>query len=227
MIPRSLLAFEPYAVPGDYLSHLKGLAALRRIHPGRRLVLVTLRFMLAAYLPSLGLAEQASAANTVSAVSPKEATVNFCNRDIVILRATIAGAGPELRAERVAQRLDELPLYARSSDVTMLPFNLEDQDGIGFTYHGKIVFYIGSKDLDPESRETLETVAQGTLRNLDDALQARAAEESWPVVRSALIFTIIAFALLVFVVALIWRSHSRLVAILRRREPLIRRPFQL
>jgi small-conductance mechanosensitive channel len=190
-------------------------------------LLVTILFALAACWPGVGLAAEGSPTSQEPAVAPKEATITFWNRDIVTLRGTISGADPELRAEKVVRRLDELPLNTRSSDITLFPFNVEGQDGVGFTYHGKILFYIGTKDLDPVSRETLDEVAQRTLRNLDEALQARAAEESWPVIRSALIFTFVAFVLLAVAVTLIWRSHSRLIAMLHRREPLVRRPLQL
>ncbi len=180
-----------------------------------------------AVVPSLAFAQETKSGSAEPVVAPKEATITFWNRDIVTLRGTISGADPEMRAEKVVERLDQLPLYARSSDITLFPFNVEGQDGVGFTYHGKILFYIGTKDLAPELRETLDEVAQRTLRNLDEALQARAAEESWPVIRSALIFTGIAFVLLVVAVTIIWRSHSRLVSMLHRREPLVRRPLDL
>lgn len=176
---------------------------------------------------SLGFAEEAESHNETHSGAPETATVTFWNRDIVTLRATISGVDPELRAERIAQRLDEIPLYVRGADITLLPFNVEGEDGIGFTYHGKILFYIGAKDLDVEARETLDEVAQRTLSNLDVALEARAAEKSWPVIRSALIFTIIAFTILVLTVTLIWRSHSHLISMLHRREPLIPKPLQV
>src|SRR5271165_307983 len=59
-----------------------------------------------------------------------ESTINFWNRDIVTLRATIAGAGPELRAERVLERLETLPLTARSTDINTVPFVVEGQNGV-------------------------------------------------------------------------------------------------
>src|SRR5579863_7907355 len=158
---------------------------------------------------------------------PQEATIAFWNRDIATLRGVIAGADPEVRAEKVVERLNDLPLTARASDIATLPFNVEEQDGIGFIYNGRVLFYIGTSDLDSESRETLPQVTQRTLRNLDVALQARYAERSWPVVRSALLFTLGGLALLVIAVALIWGAHGRLIAKLRRRQPLVRTPLQL
>ena len=192
-----------------------------------RTPLIVLVVATVAFCGNLAFTLEAKSASEEPAVTPTEAPIEFWNRDIVTLRGTISGADAEMRSERVVQHLNELPLYARGSDVTLVPFNVEGQDGFGFTYRGKILFYIGTKDLDPESHETLDQVAQRALHNLDEALQARAAERSWPVIRSALLFTSVALVLLVVGVAIIWRSHSRLVSMLRRREPLVRRPLQL
>ena len=156
-----------------------------------------------------------------------ESTINFWNRDIVTLRATIAGADPELRAEKILQRLEELPVNARSTDINTVPFSVEGQNGIAFMYHGKILFYLGAKDLDEESGETLLQATQRILQNLDDALRARYDEESWPVIRSATLFAVVGLVLLIIVVLVVWRSHERVVALLKRREPLIRKPLQL
>ncbi len=180
-----------------------------------------------ALTPGLVLAGESTAKQPEPAAPPQEAIITFWNRDIATLRGTIAGADPEARAEKVAERLNALPLTARASDIATLPFSVEGQDGIGFTCNGRILFYIGTNDLDLESRETLPLVTQRTLRNLDDALQARSAERSWPVLRSALLFTLGGLALLVIAVVLIWNAHHYLVAKLRRRRPLVRAPLQL
>ena len=190
---------------------------------------VVLRMALAivALTPGLMLAGESTTKKPEPAALPQEATITFWNRNIATLRGTIAGADPETRAEKVGERLNDLPLTARASDLATLPFNVEGQDGIGFTYNGRILFYIGTNDLDLESRETLPLVTQRTLSNLDDALQARSAERSWPVIRSALLFTLSGLALLVVAVVLIWSAHRHLVAKLRRRQPLVRTPLHL
>jgi len=188
---------------------------------------VTLCLLAVVILISRLWASEATPATTQLAVAPNEAEITFFNRPIATLRGTIAGAGPQVRAEKVVERLSDLPLTARASDIQTLPFNVEGQDGIGFTYKGRVLFYLGSSDLDKESQETLAQVTQQTLRNLDDALQARYAEESWPVVRSALLFTFAGLAVLVLAVLLIWRAHTQVVAALHRREPLVRTPLQL
>ena len=178
-----------------------------------------------ALTPGLVLASESTTKQPEFAAPPQEIT--FWNRDIATLRGTIAGAGPEARAEKVVERLNDLPLTARATDIATLPFIVEGQDGIGFTYNGRVLFYIGASDLDQESRETLPQVTQRTLHNLDDALRTRYAERSWPVVRSALLFTLGGLALLVIAVVLIWHAHHHLAAKLRRKRPLVRTPLQL
>lgn len=159
--------------------------------------------------------------------SPPEATISFWNRDIATLRAVIAGADPEIRAERVVDHLNDLPLNAKASDITTTPFNVDGKEGIAFLYHGKVLFYVGTDDLDKESGETLPQLTESSLHNLDDALQARYQERSWPVLRSALLFTLTGLALLLILVALIWRAYRWLTTNLDRKRPLIRTPLQL
>ncbi len=159
-------------------------------------------------------------------VGTKEVAVDFWNREITILRATIAGADPEMRAERIIARLDELPLRTRGSDVEMHPFNVEGQDGIAFTYDGRVLLFLSKGDLDEETGDTLEQASKSALHNLDEALNARLAERSWPIIRSALLFTLIGLVILLLAASLIWTAHSRLTALLHRREPLVRTPLQ-
>jgi small-conductance mechanosensitive channel len=156
-----------------------------------------------------------------------EVPIEFWNREIIVLRATIAGADPEMRAERIFARLDELPLRSRAADITLHPFNVEGQDGIAFTYDGRVLLFLSTNDLDKESGETLEQASQRALDNLGDALNARNAERSWPVIRSAILFTLVGLVALLAVGSLIWTAHSRLGALLHRRQPLVRTPLQL
>lgn len=173
------------------------------------------------------LASDAAQPSPSHVAESNEATIEFWNRDIATLRATISGADPQFRVDRIVPRLDDLPLTARASDIVRHPINVEGQDGIGFTYKGRVLFFLGTEDLDHESGETLDQVSQQALSNLNEALEARAAERSWPVIRAALLFTSVGFVLLVIIVSVIWLAHSRLTRLLHRREPLVRVPLQL
>lgn len=195
----------------------------------RRLLFISIGWimLLACASPELAFADTPPATENEPVVGTKEVAVDFWNREITILRATIAGADPEMRAERIIARLDELPLRTRARDIELYPFNVEGQDGIAFTCNGRVLLFLSTGDLDEETGETLEQGSQSALHNLDDALKARLAERSWPVIRSALLFTLIGLVVLLVAASLIWAAHSRLTALLHRREPLIRTPLQL
>ena len=146
------------------------------------------------------------------------APIAFWNRQLAVLRGTLAGSGPQDRSERAVDRLEELPLTVKSSDIVLLPLTVEGQSGVAFTYNGRVLFFFGPSDLDKESGETLPKASQLALQNLDEALEARRAERSWPVIRSGLLFTFLGLMLLVFAVTLIWKSVARALTFLHSKE---------
>ena len=160
----------------------------------------------------------AEAANKASKAAANEARIEFWNRTITTQRASIAGIAPRQRADRAADRLDDLPLSVKGSDVVLRAFKIEDQEGIGFICRGQLLFFIANSDLDKELSQTLDEAAQSALRNLDEALQARAAERSWPVIRSAILFTVAGLVVLVSFISILWKIHSRLIKFVRGRE---------
>ena len=98
------------------------------------------------------------------------------------------------------------------------PSKIEDQEGIAVVCKGRALFFVGENDLDKESGESLEQAVQAALRNLNGALQARAAERSWPVIRSGMLFTFAGLLLFVTLSAVVWKTCSRALAFLRNKE---------
>ena len=162
-----------------------------------------------------------------SAVSANEAPIEFWNREIVVLRTTLAGSAPQDRADRAIKRLEGLPLNAREQDLVSHAIRVEGQDGIIVTYQGKGLYYLASGDLDKESGETLEEVSQRALRNLGEALEAREAERKWPIIRSGLFLSSISLLLLVLVVIFVWRFHDWLAVRIYAKEGFLPRRLRL
>ena len=188
-------------------------------HTRLRHIIFGFLFGLALAAPQLtlaaGVAPPTAKPDTTAAAA---APIEFWNRQIAVLRSTLAGAGPQDRAERAAQRLDELPLNITASDILALPFTVEGQNGVAFTYNGRVLFFLGANDLDTESGETLQQASQLALQNLGGALEARREERAWPVIRSGILFTLVSLVLVVFAVTLIWKSHARVLAFLHSKE---------
>lgn len=183
------------------------------------LLLLFLSTLLAAtFLPRLAAAD---AGNAATSRGKSEAQIIFWNRTIAFQRAPLAGITPQERAERATERLYELPLNASSSDIVVRPIKVENQEGVGFVGRGQVLFFLGPSDLDRESGETLEEAQRTVLGNLDEALKARVEERSWPVIRSAIIFTLVGLALLIGFCLLVWNLHMRFVRFARSRESML------
>ena len=217
------------ALAKERLDSVNGRATMKSERPLKRLahIIFALAVACAVSTQDLMAADSTQTGSEQYAVGTNEAPIEFWNRELGILRGTVAGVSPQQRAERAAERLEQLPVNVRGTDIVLVPFKVEGQDGIGFTYAGGSLFFVGSTDLEKESRETLEGASQRILRNIDDALAARAAERSWPVIRSALLYTFIGLLLIVLASSLIWKSHARLAALLRQRELAFRPSLQL
>lgn len=185
-----------------------------------RFLAVLLLLALAAVLAEA--VEAATAANpekpSTAEASDEPAPIEFWNRQIAMLRSPLGGATPGLRAERAAQRLAKLPLEARFSDMNVYAIQVEDQNGIGFGYQGRVLFFIGTKDLDKEAGETLESATKTTLSALNDALIARTQDRQWPVVRRGVLLTVLGLGLAVGFVGLVWRGHRAIHHYLRSKE---------
>jgi small-conductance mechanosensitive channel len=168
-----------------------------------------------------GLAFAADAGTTTATPGQRpsnESRIVFWNRTIAVQRGSLAGIASQERAERAAERLHDLPLSTKASDIVVRAIKVENQDGVGFVGRGQVLFFMGANDLDKESGETLEQAEQSALRNLSEALEARVQERSWPVIRSAIVFTLVGLVLLVAFCAVIWRLHGRFIGFARKRE---------
>jgi small-conductance mechanosensitive channel len=144
--------------------------------------------------------------------------IQFWNRTIAYQRGGLAGSSPQERAGRAMERLNELPLNVSISDVSLRPVRVEGQDGNAFVCRGRVLFFLGTNDLDKESEETLEPASQAALRNLDGALKAREEDRSWPVLRGAIIFTVAGLLILIAFWTSVWKTHARFIEFVRKRE---------
>jgi small-conductance mechanosensitive channel len=185
---------------------------MKQAFPARLLTLAMGLAFALALAPRVMLAAAPDAQGQSVAASANPASIQFWNREIAVFRGTLAGATPQDRAERAGRQLDELPLNARGSDLMMVPLRVEGQEGFAFTYHGRVLFFLGSGDLDKESGETLDDDSQRVLANLDEALAAREAERKWPIIRSGLFTTLVGLGLLLLAIILIWRIDAWLAA---------------
>jgi small-conductance mechanosensitive channel len=132
------------------------------------------------------------------APEPAGATLRVLNRDIVTLRATIAGAEPKERVERARENLLEIPPSEYDQPLQALPLTLGTARGVELMLGDRPLFSLLEADVDPEAQPAgFPAFVKKTLANLDDL---RAA---WHATRdSALLWRSILRAALVTVGAL-------------------------
>lgn len=166
------------------------------------------------------MAAAAAMAGVISHAEPQtgQVPIKFWNRVIAFQRVTIGGASPEDRAERASQRLAELPLNASPDEIVVRPVKVENQDGVGFGFRGRLLFFLGTNDLDTESGEKLDQATDSALRNIKDTLEARRAERSWPVIRRGLLYVLLGLALLIALCGIVWKVQAFAVGFMRKRE---------
>jgi hypothetical protein len=68
-----------------------------------------------------------------------EATLTFANREIVVLRNTVQGATPEIRSQRISERLRQLDDRDLAKPLTRSEVVLDQQKGI--------IFFIGDRQI--------------------------------------------------------------------------------
>ncbi len=179
-------------------------------------ILTVLLFILIA-LSAVTSAQTAGKAQSAGP-SDEPATIDFWNRHIAMMRVTLAGSSPQDRAERAVQRLNELPVSATIDEIEEHPIKVEDHQGIGFTYKGKVLFFLSEGDVDKESGQTLLSVAQSAKQNLQDALQAREAVRHWPIIRRGILYTLVGLAVLIGFWWLVWRAFHTVFGYLHVKE---------
>jgi len=151
--------------------------------------LTTLLLSLSLLLPAV----EASA----SPVPAPSADLTLANRPIVTLRASVAGIPPAGRVTGIAARLGDLVARPSRGEVEAKPID----EGYLITIGGEGAFRLLHDDVDPLSDETLETLRDRTVGNLELALAEIDEARSLPALLRALVTTLLATALLV---AFLW-----------------------
>lgn len=95
-----------------------------------------------------------------------EATLRMLNRDVVTLRASLAGATPEQRVQRARERLRAIPNEDFDLQFKAVPFALGDERGVQIMLGNRLLFALLQGDLPPDGTQSMEPLVQQTLARL-------------------------------------------------------------
>lgn len=123
------------------------------------------------------------------------ATLVIWNRPIVTLRAKIDAMSPQTRVERIRERIADWPPDALTGTAKPVPATLGDLSGYWIYLEGRTVLALLPQDVDPDSGQTLEQLAEATADNLMAALRARADQQRLPRIIRGVILALLTTAL--------------------------------
>ena len=99
-----------------------------------------------------------------------ESVLTFANRDIVTLRASVLGATPEVRTQRIHERLRQLNDAELAEPLAKASVTVDGRKGIVFSIGDRNIFILYEADLDPDQKHTLDESARIVEGKLKEAI---------------------------------------------------------
>ena len=145
-----------------------------------------------------------------------EATLRILNRDVLVMRASLASASPALRVARARERLRALPVSAANAPLVVEPFSLGDSHGVQFMLGDELLFSVLHGDVDPEKRQSFDVLVSQTRERMEGVRQAWHASRDRPLLLRGLLTAVVATLALVVLVWLVARGGRWAVVSLER-----------
>jgi len=148
------------------------------------------------------------------------AVLRVLNRDVITMRATLAGVSPQSRVQRAEERLRAVrPIEVINAPLRTEPVQLGNAKGVQIMLGDTLLFAVLEGDLDPTIGQTHEAQVKQTLANLEEVRRAWLDTRRPSVLLDALLRAAIATALLVALAFGIGRAfHGGIGWLLRRRD---------
>ena len=147
------------------------------------------------------------------------AVLRVLNRDVITMRASLLGAGPEARVRRAEERLGEV----RTRDVIDAPLRAEplqvgNVKGAQIMLGDRLLFAVLEGDVDPTVNQTHEALVKQTLASLEDVRRVWLDTRRPAVVLDALLRAAIATAVLAALVYGFRRAFRASIGWLERKR---------
>ena len=145
---------------------------------------------------------------------PVEAVLKLMNREIVTLRADMAGASPTQRVERARKRIALIEAADLVNPIRTETLVLGQTRGHQFLLGPQPLFALLEGDVDTASGETLEELVKQTLARLDEVRKARYEQSYWPSILEEFSLSLAATVLLAALLWLLWRVTRFVISLL-------------
>jgi small-conductance mechanosensitive channel len=200
------------AAAEDILRNLLTLAGALR--------LLGLIAVLSGMAPALGNEGGADAAAGARADHPP-ATLRILNRDIVTMRASLAGSPPAVRVQRARDRLRDIPESAIDQPINVVPLVLGQDQGVQFLLGDHLLFAVLRGDVDPEAKQSFDALVAQTRSRVEDARKAWHASRDTPLLLRGLLRSAIATLVLGLAIWIVYRLSRRAVEWMERKRDIL------
>ncbi len=157
-------------------------------------------------LLAVALALFALMAGAVEAVSTaaEPARLTVLNRDVMTMRATIAGSTPAKRVEQARARIRDIPPNAIDDPITTIAAQLGELRGVQFFIGPRLLFSVVENDVDPEAQQSFDALVRQTRERLEEVRAAWHQLQDRPLLLHGLLISAIGTAVFLL---LLWTAY--------------------
>jgi small-conductance mechanosensitive channel len=155
------------------------------------------------------------------------ATLRILNREVLTMRARLAGAPPEARVRRARERLRALPETAMDLPIRVVPLVLGDARGVQFLAGDQPLFSVLEGDVDVEARQSFDALVRQTQTRMEEVRTAWHQLRDGPLLLKGLLRTIAATAALVLLIWIVYRLGRQAVEWMEKKRDFLaaRHPY--
>lgn len=146
------------------------------------------------------------------------AMLRILNRDIVMLRATLAGSPPAVRVQRARERLRDIPESAIDLPINVVPLRLGQDHGVQFLLGDQLLFAVLHGDVDTELRESFDALVTQTRERVEEVRKAWHQSRDRPLLLRGLLHSAIATLVLGLAIWIVYRLSRRAVEWMERKR---------
>ncbi|MDM0033719.1 mechanosensitive ion channel [Variovorax sp. J22P271] len=153
------------------------------------------------------------------------ATLRFLNREVLTMRARLAGSTPQARVRRARERVGALPDEAVDLPLNQIPFNLGEAHGVQFLLGDLPLFSVLEGDVDVEAKQSFDALVLQTRARLEEVRTAWRQARSKPLLLQGLLSTLVATLVLGVLVWIVYRVSAKAVEWMEKRRDVLAERF--
>lgn len=153
------------------------------------------------------------------------ATLRILHRDVLTMRARLAGATPQARVRRARERLEALPDEAVDMPLNQVPFSFGEVRGVQFLLGDLPLFSVLDGDVDLEGKQSFEALVERTHARMEEIRTAWHQLRSKPLLFQGVSRTAAATLLASLLVWLVYRASAKAVAWMEQKRDVLAARF--